>query len=101
GYVLGLIENALGFDWPDLLQAGPAWTMNGFIPTPDFSMGIVNIPAIVVALSVTALLMVGTTESARVNAILVVIKVAALTAFVVLTLPVLKADNFTPFMPNG
>src|SRR5688500_19898524 len=29
GYVLGLIENALGFDWPDLLQAGPTWTMNG------------------------------------------------------------------------
>ena len=25
GYVLGLIENAMGFDWPDLLQAGPAF----------------------------------------------------------------------------
>ena len=33
--------------------------MNGFIPTPDFSAGIVNIPAIVVALLVTGLLMVG------------------------------------------
>lgn len=101
GYVLGLIENALGFDWPDLLQAGPAWTMNGFMPSPDFSAGIVNIPAIIVAMAVTLLLMVGTTESARVNAALVVIKVAALTAFIVLTLPVLKAENFTPFMPNG
>ena len=64
GYVLGLIENGLGFDWPDLLQAGPTWSMNGFIPTPDFSAGIVNIPAIIVALAVTALLMIGTTESA-------------------------------------
>jgi APA family basic amino acid/polyamine antiporter len=101
GYVLGLIENALGFDWPDLLQAGPAWSMNGFIPTPDFSVGIVNVPAIVVALAVTLLLMIGTTESARVNAALVAIKVAALTAFIVLTLPVLKTGNFTPFAPNG
>ena len=101
GYVLGLIENAMGFDWPDLLQAGPAWTMNGWMPTPDFSAGIVNVPAIIVALAVTLLLMIGTTESARVNAVLVAIKVAALTAFVVLTLPVIQAANFQPFAPNG
>ena len=101
GYVLGLIENGLGFDWPDLFQAGPTWSMNGFIPTPDFSTGIINIPAIIVALGVTALLMVGTTESARVNAILVAIKVAALTLFIVLTLPVVNSANFTPFAPNG
>ena len=101
GYVLGLIENAMGFDWPDLLQAGPAWSMNGFIPTPDFSVGIVNIPAIIVALGVTLLLMIGTTESARVNAVLVAIKVAALTAFVVLTLPILDVAHFSPFAPNG
>ncbi|GAA0623617.1 amino acid permease [Brevundimonas kwangchunensis] len=101
GYVMGLIENALGFDWPDALQAGPAWSMNGFIPSPDFSAGIINVPAIVVAMAVTFLLMRGTTESARLNAILVVIKVAALTAFIVLTLPVIKSQNFTPFAPNG
>ncbi|WP_291839088.1 amino acid permease, partial [Brevundimonas sp.] len=101
GYVLGLIENALHFDWPDKLQAGPVWTMNGFIPTPDFSAGLINVPAIVVALAVTLLLMIGTTESARVNAILVAIKVAALTAFIVLTLPVIKSGNFQPFAPNG
>ncbi len=101
GYVLGLIENALGFDWPNALQAGPAWSMNGFIPSPDFSAGIINVPAVIVAMAVTFLLMRGTTESARVNAILVVIKVAALTAFIVLTLPVIKSQNFTPFAPNG
>ena len=101
GYVLGLIENALGFDWPNALQAGPAWSMNGFIPSPDFSVGVINVPAIIVAMAVTLLLMRGTTESARLNAVLVVIKVAALVAFIVLTLPVLKAENFTPFAPNG
>ncbi len=104
GYVLGLIENALGFDWPDAFQAGPAWSMNGFIPSPSFTAegaGFINVPAIIVALAVTLLLMVGTTESARVNAVLVVIKVTALTAFIVLTLPVLQADNLTPFAPNG
>ena len=101
GYVLGLIENALHFDWPDMLQAGPTWSMNGFIPSPDFSSGFINVPAIIVALAVTMLLMIGTTESARVNAILVLVKVTALTAFIVLTLPVIKTGNFQPFAPNG
>ncbi len=101
GYVLGLIENGLGINFPDLLAAGPTWSMNGFIPTPDFSAGIINVPAIIVALSVTALLMIGTTESARVNAILVAVKVTALTLFIVLTLPVLDSGNFSPFAPNG
>lgn len=101
GYVLGLIEQGLGFDFPDLLSAGPAWAMNGFIPTPDFSVGIVNIPAIIVALLVTGLLMLGTTESARVNAVLVLIKVAALAVFIVITLPAIKTANLSPFAPNG
>ena len=101
GYVLGLIENGIGFDFPDLLSAGPTWSMTGFIPTPDFSAGIVNIPAIIVALAVTGLLILGTTESARVNAILVAIKVAALTVFIVLTLPVIDTANLSPFAPNG
>jgi APA family basic amino acid/polyamine antiporter len=101
GYALGLLENVTGMNFPDMLSAGPAWSMNGFIPSPDFSAGIINVPAIVVALMVTALLMIGTTESARVNAALVAIKVAALTIFIVLTLPVLKTGNFSPFAPNG
>lgn len=101
GYVLGLIENALHFDWPDKLQAGPVWTLVNGIPSADFSAGIINVPAIIVALAVTVLLMIGTTESARVNAILVAVKVAALTVFIVLTLPVIKSGNFQPFTPNG
>ena len=101
GYFLGLIENALGFHWPDMLRHGPAWSMNGWMPVADFSAGIVNVPAIVVALAVTALLVVGTTESATVNAFLVAIKVTALTVFIVLALPVLKSGNFSPFTPNG
>ncbi|CAN5261740.1 amino acid permease [soil metagenome] len=101
GYVLGLIEHGLGFDFPDLLSAGPTWAMHGLLPVPDFSAGIINIPAIVVALAVTLLLMIGTTESARVNAVLVAIKVIALAVFIVVTLPVVKAANLSPFTPNG
>jgi APA family basic amino acid/polyamine antiporter len=101
GYFMGLMKSLTGLELPQALSAGPAWTMNGLLPHADFSHGVINIPAIVVALAVTALLVIGTTESARVNAVLVAIKVAALTAFIALTLPVLDTGNFSPFAPNG
>src|SRR5258708_7910525 len=55
----------------------------------------------VIAGFVTILLMVGTKESARFNAVLVLVKVTALTIFCILTLPVLKGEHFHPFIPNG
>ena len=101
GYFMGLLKSITGLELPQALSAGPVWTMNGLIPHADFTHGVINIPAIVVALAVTTLLIIGTTESARVNAVLVAIKVSALTAFIILTLPVLDTGHFSPFAPNG
>src|SRR3546814_3668192 len=63
--------------------------------------GIVNIPAVIIALLVTWLILIGTRESAAVNAVLVTIKVAALTAFIALSLSMLDGAQFDPFMPTG
>lgn len=101
GYVMGLVHSTTGFSLPEFLASGPAWGLNGFIPTVDFSHGVINLPAIVVAGLVTWLLVLGTSESANVNAVLVAIKVTALTAFIVLSLPILKGENFSPLMPTG
>ena len=73
---------------PDLLAA----TQNG---------GLINLPAVFIVICVTALLIKGTTESAMVNAALVVVKLTALTAFIFLTLPLIKGANFHPFTPTG
>jgi APA family basic amino acid/polyamine antiporter len=89
GYVVGLIENAFHLDIPNTLVRGP---LDG---------GLVNLPAALIALAVTALLVIGTKESATVNAVLVAVKVCALTLFVILALPVIKMEHFTPFMPLG
>jgi APA family basic amino acid/polyamine antiporter len=89
GYVVGLAENVLHLHIPHMLVRGP---LDG---------GVVNLPACLIALVVTALLVVGTKESATVNAILVTVKVAALTLFLVLALPVMHADHFEPLMPLG
>jgi APA family basic amino acid/polyamine antiporter len=63
--------------------------------------GWINVPAIIVTAGVTWLLVIGTTESARFNAVLVAIKITALTAFIALTAPVMNMHNFTPFAPTG
>jgi len=89
GYVVGLIENAFAIDIPDTLVLGP------------YDGGLINLPAMAIAGLVTWLLVIGTKESATVNAILVAIKVAALTLFIVLAVPVMKMENFEPFSPLG
>ena len=88
GYFTGALRSA-GIDMPVAFTAG------------FHEGGIVNVPAVVITLLVTALLVFGTKHSARVNFILVVIKLAALLAFLVLTLPAFNPSHFTPFMPNG
>ena len=101
GYFMGLLKSWTGLELPPLLASGPAWSMHGWLPHADFSTGIINVPAIVVALSVTLLLMIGTKESARFNAALVAVKVAALGMFIFMTLPRIDGAHFAPFMPNG
>lgn len=79
---------------PTYLGAGPlalGGTAGGFI----------NLPAVVIAGLLTWLLIIGTKESARLNAFLVAIKVTALTAFIVLTLPHIDGAKFNPFLPAG
>jgi APA family basic amino acid/polyamine antiporter len=63
--------------------------------------GIVNLPAIFIIAVVAGLLMIGTKESATLNAVLVVVKMIALAVFVGVTLPYFDQANLEPFMPYG
>jgi APA family basic amino acid/polyamine antiporter len=76
--------------------AVPPWMMSG-----PFAGGLINLPAVLVALSIAVLLAFGVSESATINIGLVLIKIVALTAFVVLTAPMVHPANFHPFMPYG
>jgi APA family basic amino acid/polyamine antiporter len=88
GYLVGWIQS-LGIHLPAAILSGP------------HAGGIINLPAVLVALAVSAMLIGGTRESATLNIILVAVKLTALTAFVVLAMPFFDADKFTPFMPYG
>ncbi len=95
GYFSGtILQQFLGIQLPLWLSAGP-------LALGGAAGGFINLPAVVIALLVTWLLIIGTSESAKVNAILVGIKVVALTAFIALTAGKIDTAQFSPFLPAG
>ncbi|MFZ4653303.1 MAG: amino acid permease [Methylococcaceae bacterium] len=89
GYFVGLLHSSFGIDVPSALANGP------------FAGGLINLPAVIISLLVTWLLIIGTRESATINAILVAVKITALTVFIGLAWPSVKLENFHPFLPLG
>ncbi|WP_299089368.1 amino acid permease [uncultured Metabacillus sp.] len=63
--------------------------------------GIINLPAVIIILLITALLSRGAKESARVNNIMVFIKLAVIFAYIIAGMFYVKPDNWTPFAPFG
>src|SRR5213080_413250 len=63
--------------------------------------GVFNIPAVVIVLLITFLLVLGVRESARANFVMVGFKLLVLTFFIVIALVNFSSHNFTPFMPKG
>ncbi|WP_311267911.1 amino acid permease [Sphingobium sp. WCS2017Hpa-17] len=88
GYLVGWLQSA-GIHLPHMLLVGP------------HGGGIINLPAVMVALAVMGMLIAGTRESATLNIILVIIKLVALSIFVAMALPAFQSTNLDPFMPYG
>lgn len=87
-YLVGWIKS-VGIELPAALLGGP------------HAGGLINLPAVIVALAVAGLLIAGTRESATFNIMLVTIKLVALAAFALFALPAFDAANLTPFAPYG
>jgi len=83
------LETTFGFEIPQAIATSPE---NG---------GTFNLPAVLVVLAVTALLVRGVRESAQANMIMVLVKLAALAFFIVVAMSQFSTRNFTPFTPNG
>ena len=98
GYANGFLS-AIGMPLPIALTAGPGDTIT--LADGTTAHGSFNLIAFLLSLLVTTLLVIGTSKSAKVTAMLVVVKIIALTAFVVLALPAVNHANFVPMIPNG
>ncbi|HYG19590.1 MAG TPA: amino acid permease [Ohtaekwangia sp.] len=66
------------------------------------SQGVVNAPALLILLILTLVLIKGTSESAGLNAVIVIIKVTIVLVFIALGWSFINPDNYTPFViPEG
>lgn len=88
-YVNQLLDNLFGFQIPHALAYAPE------------EGGIVNLPAVILIVMCTLLLIRGASESTTANAIMVGIKILVLGMFVVVGYQGWTAANLTPFTPFG
>nr|WP_278250777.1 MULTISPECIES: amino acid permease [unclassified Actinopolyspora] len=101
----GVSVAAVAVGWGQYLNELLHLTIGVTIPQlfsqPPGEGGLINIPAVVVVLLAMFLLLGGARESARANAVMVVIKVATLLVFCAVAFTAVRDGNFTPFMPLG
>jgi APA family basic amino acid/polyamine antiporter len=83
------LDSAFGFALPEA------------IANPPEDGGRFNLPAVLIVLAVTALLVRGTRESAGANLVMVAVKLGVLTFFIIAAAMSFDADNLHPFTPSG
>jgi basic amino acid/polyamine antiporter, APA family len=88
-YLNELLDNLFGFTIPDAISQAPE------------QGGVFNLPAVVLIWLCTLLLLRGASESAKINAIMVMIKLGVLALFVVVGLQGWNSDHLSNFAPDG
>lgn len=73
---------------------------------PSFTVGpwdggIINLPAVFIVICMSLLLIKGTSESAKVNAVIVGMKVLVVLIFIFLGFKYINNDNYTPYIPKN
>lgn len=96
GYFLNLLHS-FGIDYPAAWANAPIAGTG--ISDMHLTGAIVNLPAGLMMLAITAILVVGIGESARFNAAMVILKVAIIAVVILFGLPYLQPANFEPFIP--
>jgi basic amino acid/polyamine antiporter, APA family len=105
GYFTTFLDHALGIKLPAAWNGAPVtWVADhnslaggSFVATGN----IINLPAFLIVLLVTVILVVGIKESARFNAVIVFVKVAVVLAFIAFASRFVRTENWQPFIPEN
>src|SRR3954465_2398481 len=96
GYAVTLLGE-MGISFPARLTGAPGTHI--CLPDGSHVIGLFNLPAILICLALTALLVLGIRESARFNTTIVIIKLVVLTLFVAMGVHYMNPANLHPFIP--
>ncbi|RQP10961.1 MAG: amino acid permease [Chryseobacterium sp.] len=94
GY-LGKLFSSYGVALPEALMVTPFDLTSAGVP------GIINLPAVFIVMVMSLVLIKGTSESALVNTIIVIMKVAIVIVFIVVGFKYVKPENLTPLIPEN
>lgn len=96
GYVVNLLEEA-GLHLPAALTNAPVGKTAEH--TLRATGAIVNLPAVAIVIALTWLCYIGIRQSARLNNVMVVIKVAIIVLFIVVGIAFIDTANWRPYLP--
>jgi APA family basic amino acid/polyamine antiporter len=91
GYVVSFLTD-YGIQLPAGLAAAPGTVVAG-------GTAVFNLPAALITLVISGLLVLGIRESARVNAAVVIVKLGVILLFIAFGTAFVRPDNLTPFIP--
>ncbi len=87
------------------IHFSPHWVMSPFdsqtLADGTVVSGYMNIPAVLIVLAVSALLIKGTKESAFINSIIVSLKVGVVLVFIALGWQYINPENYIPYIPEN
>ncbi|MFT8897302.1 MAG: amino acid permease [Acetobacter sp.] len=96
GYVTSLLAG-WGIHLPARFTASPFQTVH--LADGSTASGIANVPAAFIIILVSLLLIRGTSASAKVNAVIVALKLSVIAAFIGFGIPWIDTANYHPFIP--
>jgi len=94
---IGLIQSA-GVKLPKALLIPPITTVDHKVV---LSGGVIDLPAVIITMLITWVLYIGIRESAKINNIIVLVKIAVIVLFIVLGARHVSLANLQPMMPFG
>ena len=108
GFAAHLVDMFDWFGWhPSLRWITPAYLPGGLtgvsgnvLYTPGWHFGF-NFPAFLIVMLLTVVLVRGIRESAETNNVMVILKISAILAFVLVGMKYIHPSNYHPYVPEG
>ncbi len=108
GFAAHLVDLFDWFGWhPDPQWISPAYLPSGMsnltgatVYNPGWHFGF-NVPAFLIVVLLTVVLVRGIRESAKTNNVMVILKIAAILAFIFVGIRFINPGNYTPYAPQG